>query len=58
MSWEDILGLPLDVSAFVTNVDNSKIYLHVNDQQTGGFVSYFIAEPRMYGFRLRYKFGS
>ena len=44
-------------SAFVTNVDNAKIYLHVNDQQTGGFVSYFIAEPRMYGFRLRYKFG-
>lgn len=37
-TWADVVGLPMDVSAFVTN---AKIYLHVNDQQTGGFVSYF-----------------
>lgn len=57
LTWEEILGMPLDASAFVTNVNNKKIYLHVNDQQSIGFVSYFIGEPRMYGLRLRYKFG-
>jgi len=57
-TWSDVVGLPMDVSAFVTNVNNAKIYLHVNDQQTGGLASYFIGEPRMHGVRLRYKFGS
>jgi iron complex outermembrane receptor protein len=55
--WNDIVGLPLDASVFVTNVNNEKIYLHLNDQQTGGFASYFIGEPRMWGARVRYKFG-
>jgi len=56
-TWEDILSRPIDASFFMTNVTNEHVYLHANDNQLRGFVSYFIGEPRMYGFRLRYKFG-
>ncbi|CAN7592083.1 TonB-dependent receptor [Phenylobacterium sp. LjRoot219] len=56
-NWQDIAGRPVDASFFITNVTNEHVYLHANDNQLRGFVSYFIGEPRMYGVRLRYKFG-
>ena len=57
LTWEDIVGLPLDAAVFVTNVTDEKVYLHSNVQAAQGFVSNIIGEPRMYGVRLRYKFG-
>ena len=58
----DLLG-EFDLSAknfgarISANGWHDSAYLHANDNQLRGFVSYFIGEPRMYGFRLRYKFG-
>jgi iron complex outermembrane receptor protein len=56
-TWEDIGGLPVDASFFVTNLTNAKVYLNANDNQPRGFVAYNIGEPRIWGARLRYKFG-
>ena len=56
VTWENIGGLPVDLSAYVTNVTNQKIVLHLNTQETQGLRSGFIGEPRMYGFRAKVKF--
>jgi iron complex outermembrane receptor protein len=57
VDWEELGAKPIDASFFITNLTNEHVYLHANDNQLRGFVSYFIGEPRMYGFRLRYRFG-
>ena len=57
VSWQDVAQLPIDAAFFVTNVTNEVIYTHINDQLSRNFVSAMLAEPRMYGFRLKYKFG-
>lgn len=57
LNWDGIAGTPIDASLFITNVTNKKMYTHVNDQATRGFLSYLLAEPRMWGLRLRYSFG-
>ncbi len=57
VNWENMAGLPVDAAFFVTNVTNEKTYLHVNVQATAGFNSHIIGEPRMWGFRLKYRFG-
>ncbi|CAN7624026.1 TonB-dependent receptor [Phenylobacterium sp. LjRoot225] len=57
MDWKSIAGRPIDLALFATNVTNEKYYLGVNDQRTSGFVSQLMASPRMYGMRLRYRFG-
>ncbi|MFM5931759.1 MAG: TonB-dependent receptor [Novosphingobium sp.] len=56
VTWENIGGLPVDLTGFVTNVTNQKIILHLNTQETQGLRSGFIGEPRMYGFRAKVKF--
>lgn len=58
INWENVAGMPIDAAFFVTNVTNAKTYLHVNVQSSAGFLSSIIGEPRMYGLRLKYKFGS
>lgn len=58
VSWENFLGQPVDFSVFVTNVTNKKIYLHSNVQENFGFTSRIIGEPRMFGFRMKYRFGA
>lgn len=58
VTWAGIAGLPVDATFFVTNVTNEKMYTNVNDQSSRlGFMSYSLAEPRMYGLRLKYSFG-
>lgn len=56
VTWENIGGLPVDLSAYVTNVTNQKLILHLNTQETQGLRSGFIGEPRMYGFRAKVRF--
>ena len=58
VTWEDVGGLPVDAAFFATNVTKEKVLLHANVQASQGFVSNIIGEPRMYGVRLRYKFGN
>jgi iron complex outermembrane receptor protein len=56
-NWENVGGKPIDWSIFVTNVTNEHILLHSNVQAAQGFVSNIIGEPRMWGTRLRVKWG-
>ena len=56
-SWDGVMGMPIDLAVFVTNVTNKKMILTPNDQSTRGFNSYLLAPPRMWGVRLKYRFG-
>lgn len=59
LNWRNVAGAPVDLSLFATNVTNKRYALAVNDMySSGGFVSYLYGQPRMYGLRLRYAFGS
>jgi iron complex outermembrane receptor protein len=58
LGWESIAGLPVDVSAFVTNLTNKKYYTYTS----GSFVQLGydyngLGQPRMFGMRLRVRFG-
>ncbi len=57
VNWENIGGLPVDAAFFMTNVTNEHTYLHVNVQSSSGYLSNIIGEPRMWGMRLKYRFG-
>ncbi|MDG2003300.1 MAG: TonB-dependent receptor, partial [Novosphingobium sp.] len=57
-SWEDMFGQPIDLSFFMTNTTNVKRILYPmqafgNLGVDGGHVN----EPRMWGFRLKWRFG-
>ncbi|MEO6092613.1 MAG: TonB-dependent receptor [Novosphingobium sp.] len=54
---ENVAQLPVDLSFFMTNVTNEHVILTINDNTPRGFISSLIGEPRMFGFRLRYRFG-
>jgi iron complex outermembrane receptor protein len=56
-SWENVASLPIDLSFFMTNVTNEHVILQINDNTARGFISATVGEPRMWGARLRYKFG-
>jgi iron complex outermembrane receptor protein len=58
LDWKNALESGLDVSVFGTNLTN-KEYAITNTGifQTIGAQSKMYGEPRMYGLRLRYKFG-
>ena len=57
-NWDSVFGRPIDLAFFMTNVTNEGLLLF----PTGG---YFIFggdgghsnEPRMFGFRMKYRFG-
>jgi iron complex outermembrane receptor protein len=58
LNWDKVGGTPIDVSVFGTNLTGKKYFTAVNDLLgSGGFVSKYFGEPRMYGVRLRYSFG-
>jgi iron complex outermembrane receptor protein len=57
-SWQSVGGMPVDLSAFVTNLTNKKYYGFSGSGWTSTGVDYAIlGQPRMYGVRLRYSFG-
>ncbi len=56
--WDEVLGLPVDLSAFVTNLTQQKYYTYISGLYgSTPFESAAIGEPRMFGFRLKYRFG-
>jgi iron complex outermembrane recepter protein len=58
-NWRNVLGQPFDIALFMTNVTNEKYPLNVaNFYNSFGFESVNPNEPRMWGARLRYRFGS
>ena len=59
LNWESIAGLPVDLAAFVTNLTKEEVPLNVSGNwQSLGFESYIPGAPRMWGVRLKYRFGS
>ena len=57
--WSDVMTLPVDVSVFVTNVTNEVQVVGLGQAfGSSGFELQSYAPPRMWGARIRYKFGS
>jgi iron complex outermembrane recepter protein len=59
LNWRDIAGAPVDLTLFATNVTNEKYHVGFTNSlgSTGGdFI--ILGEPRMFGARLKYRFGS
>jgi len=58
VNWRDIAGRPIDVSVFGTNVTNQFTYTYVNNLFSSfGFYSSYLGQPRMYGIRVKARFG-
>jgi iron complex outermembrane recepter protein len=58
VNWENVGGMPVDAAFFITNVTNKQYLLHANLQETNGATTSIVSEPRMWGFRLKYRFGN
>ena len=56
-SWKNIMGTPVDLSAFVTNVTNQHYYMSIQGLLGLGAEVGTIGQPRIFGFRLKYHFG-
>ena len=58
MNWTNVAGAPIDLSLFATNVTNRKYRVAgTNSLATLGADNAILGEPRMYGVRLRFRFG-
>jgi iron complex outermembrane receptor protein len=58
-NWNDIAGRPVDLSLFVTNLTNQKYWVNMaNAFASTGYESIMLGQPRMYGARVRLRFGS
>ncbi|HEX7852785.1 MAG TPA: TonB-dependent receptor [Sphingobium sp.] len=58
LNWNSVAGGPVDLSVFATNVTNKQYYVATFGGYTSfGFESMAVGEPRMYGVRLKYRFG-
>jgi iron complex outermembrane receptor protein len=58
INWKNIAGNPLDLSLYATNVTKQKYWVsNVNGISSTGAQFLILGEPRMYGFRLKYRFG-
>ena len=59
-NWTDIAGSPFDLGLFVTNLTKRKYFVYVPGlgSPTLGFEDASVGEPRMFGARLRYHFGT
>ena len=57
VNWNSMFGLPMDLSLFATNLTQEKF--HTFSVGTSfGFDSVLLNEPRMYGARMKYRFGN
>ena len=58
VKWERLLGSPVDVAFFMTNVTDEEYQVNTGGGWTSaGFGDLLMGQPRMYGFRVRYTFG-
>ncbi|MBW8754020.1 MAG: TonB-dependent receptor [Sphingomonadales bacterium] len=58
VDWNSVGGMPVDLSFFMTNVTNTKRFVYpIATYQTTGAESVYLNQPRMWGFRLKYRFG-
>ena len=57
-NWDSIFGSPIDAAFFMTNVTNEKFPVNVvNGFNSFGLESQLVNPPRMYGMRLKVRFG-
>jgi iron complex outermembrane receptor protein len=60
LGWGSIFGSSIDVNVFATNLTNKQYYTYIpglgSTQST--LETAALGEPRMYGIRLRYRFGA
>ncbi|MDB5723337.1 MAG: hypothetical protein JWQ16_91, partial [Novosphingobium sp.] len=57
INWNDVSGMPLDLAFFVTNLTKEQFYTYTVGKSFG-FDSYIANQPRMFGVRAKYRFGS
>ena len=57
-NWDNIAGSPIDFAAFATNITNEIYPVSVSQgYYSSGYESVQVGQPRIYGARLRYRFG-
>ena len=58
LAWNSIFGSSVDVTAFGTNVTNKQYYQFIPGlAENAGIEFATLGQPRMYGARVRYRFG-
>ncbi|MBV1691832.1 TonB-dependent receptor [Novosphingobium sp. G106] len=58
LNWNEFLGQPIDLSAFVTNVTNQIYPVATGSTLSQGYETAIFGAPRMWGIRIKYRFGS
>ena len=59
LNWNEVAGGPVDVALFVTNVTNEKYRIGTTGSfGSMGWETQILGQPRMYGARLKVRFGS
>jgi iron complex outermembrane receptor protein len=59
LDWNSIYGIPVDASFFLNNATDNVHLVGVGSLVASlGYFQGTYSEPRMYGFELRYRFGS
>jgi outer membrane protein OmpA-like peptidoglycan-associated protein len=57
VDWKNIYGQPVDGSFFMSNALDKAYYLGGYPIDSLGFAAALYGEPRMFGFRVKYRFG-
>src|SRR4030095_16819383 len=57
-NWDRIADTPFDLTFFMTNALDKQYIANTVDIRSLGFASHTYGEPRMWGVRLRYRFGA
>ncbi len=57
LNWSGVAGSPVDLAFFVTNLTNEKFYTYYIGSSFG-WEAGIPNEPRMYGVRIKYRFGN
>ena len=58
VNWEGVGGMPIDAAFFVTNLTNEVYAVDVGSSyNSAGFENQLMGAPRMWGMRLKYRFG-
>ncbi|MBW8783689.1 MAG: TonB-dependent receptor [Novosphingobium sp.] len=59
LNWNNVAGMPVDFAAFVTNVTNRHYRVNIGQSwNSAGFENALYLAPRMWGVRLKYRFGT
>jgi iron complex outermembrane receptor protein len=59
LGWDSVLGKPVDLAFFATNVTDKQYYSYIPGIAIGtGFETAQLGQPRMYGLRVRLRFGT